>query len=94
MGRPVLLPLTNVGRFVRHREEAWVLPTMDALGIVDALQTLRADGELAQRLSLGALAFCEEHFNWTKNTGTLEQFYEQIQATEREQAHAKAPSIS
>ncbi|MEY2564181.1 MAG: hypothetical protein QOH88_2374 [Verrucomicrobiota bacterium] len=94
MGRPVLLPFTNVGRFVRHREEAWVLPAMDAFGMVDALKTLREDEELVQRLSAGALAFCEEHFNWSKNTGTLEQFYEQIRATERENAHGKTASIS
>jgi glycosyltransferase involved in cell wall biosynthesis len=94
MGRPVLLPLTNVGRFVRHREEAWVLPAMDAIGMVDALKVLRADEELARRLSAGALNFCEEHFSWSKNTGLLEEFYEQIHTTERKQAHGTAPSVS
>ncbi len=76
MGRPVLLPLTNVGRFVRHGEEAWVLPKVDALGIVDTLKMLRADEQLAQRLAAGALAFCQEHFSWSKNAATLEAFYE------------------
>lgn len=93
MGRPVLLPLTNVGRIVRHGQEAWVLPKMDALGIVDTLRMLRADEQLRSRLSAGALAFCQEHFSWSKNAATLENFYEQIRVTQPEQAHAPAPTV-
>jgi glycosyltransferase involved in cell wall biosynthesis len=81
MGRPLLLPLTNVGRFVRHGDEAWVLPKMDALGIVETIRTLRADEELVSRLCAGALAFCDEHFSWKKNAATLENFYEEIRLT-------------
>jgi len=94
MGRPVLLPLTNVGRFVRHGEEAWVLPKADALGIVDALKTLRADKELVKRLSEGALAFGEEHFDWSKNAGTLERFYEQLRVAQPKPASGNAPTFS
>jgi glycosyltransferase involved in cell wall biosynthesis len=92
MGRPVLLPSTNVGRFVRHGQEAWVLAKVDALGIADALQTLRADEPVRARLAAGALAFCQEHFDWKKNAGTLDRFYEQIHATK--QAHGKAQKVS
>lgn len=91
IGRPILLPLTNVGRFVRHGHEAWVLPKMDALGIVDTLKTLRGDEGLRSQLSAGALAFCEEHFGWSRNAATLEKFYEQIRLTRLERSHA--PSI-
>ena len=83
MGRPVLLPLSNVGRFLRHGEEAWVLPKVDALGIVDTLKKLRADEQLAQRLAAGALAFCEEHFSWDKNTARLETFYDEVRGQPR-----------
>jgi glycosyltransferase involved in cell wall biosynthesis len=81
MGRPVILPRTNVGRFVRHGEEAWVLPKVDALGIVEALQTIWRDASLKKRLSAGALAFCDQHFNWEKNTAGLERFYAELRAT-------------
>jgi glycosyltransferase involved in cell wall biosynthesis len=94
MGRPVLLPRTNVGRFVRHGEEAWVLPKMDALGIADSLKTLRSDPRLTSRLSSGAIAFCEEHFSWSKNTRTLERFYEQICQGQREHAPLKTSMVS
>ena len=81
MGRPVILPRTNVGRFARHGEEAWVLPKVDALGIVEALQTVRRDGSLQKRLSAGSLAFCDQHFDWEKNTAGLERFYAELRAT-------------
>jgi glycosyltransferase involved in cell wall biosynthesis len=93
MGRPVLLPRTNVGRFVRHGEEAWVLPKMDALGIADSLKTLRADPQLTSRLSAGAVAFCQEHFSWSKNTLTLERFYAEICQRQPEQTHGKASMV-
>jgi len=94
MGRPVLLPLTNVGRFVRHAQDAWVTPKLDALGIVNALKELRAGAELLERLSAGALAFCDEHFDWSRNTASLERFYEETRVTPQKQAHAPIPTIS
>jgi glycosyltransferase involved in cell wall biosynthesis len=94
MGRPVLLPQTNVGRFVRHGQEAWVLPKMDAIGIVDTLKMLRTDEELRSRLSAGAVAFCEEHFSWNKNAATLEKFYDQVRVKQPEQAHVPSASVS
>jgi glycosyltransferase involved in cell wall biosynthesis len=93
MGLPVLLPRTNVGRFVRHGQEAWVLPTMDAIGIVDTLRMLRTDEELKSRLSAGALAFCEEHFSWNKNAATLEKFYEQVRVKQPEQTHVPSSIV-
>jgi glycosyltransferase involved in cell wall biosynthesis len=94
MGCPVLLPLTNVGRFVRHGEEGWVLPKMDALGIVDTLKTLRADAQLAQRLCAGALAFCQEHFDWGQNAARLQRFYDEIRATQKKPVHGPTKKIS
>jgi len=80
MGRPVIVPETNVGRFVRHGEEAWVLPRVDALNIVNAVKTLRRDERLRERLSAGALAFRRTHFDWKTNTGALAEFYDRILA--------------
>lgn len=94
MGCPVLLPLTNVGRFVRHGQEGWVLPKMDALGIVDTLKTLRADAPLAQRLCAGALAFSREHFDWSQNAARLERFYEETRVTQQEPVHGPAKKVS
>ncbi|HTG44985.1 MAG TPA: glycosyltransferase [Verrucomicrobiae bacterium] len=92
MGRPVILPQTNVGRFVRHGEEAWVLPRVDALSIVEAVRMLRADEQLRERLSAGALEFCRSHFDWSTNARKLDQFYFELRA--KPQPYATAAEIS
>lgn len=78
MGRPIVLPRSNVGRFLRHGEEAWVLDKVDALGIVDAVLEICANKALSERLAAGATSFCRQYFNWRKNTETLDEFYRQI----------------
>ena len=78
MGRPVIVPCSNVGRFAHHAKDAWVLDKVDALGIVDTVLALRRDKELSERLAAGAVAFAREHFDWKKNTDRLVAFYEQL----------------
>ena len=80
MGRPVILPRVNVGRFVTHGEDAWVLPKVDALGIVETLHRFHDNPELVERLSIGAKAFASEHFSWKKNSQQLDQFYSNVLA--------------
>ena len=94
MGRPVILPLSNIGRFVQHGEEAWVLPRTDALGIMDAVKTLRKDSQLTEKLGAGALAFARKHFDWKTNTATLEQFYHQISVKKHSNRHDFTPTLS
>jgi glycosyltransferase involved in cell wall biosynthesis len=78
MGLPVIVPRSNVGRFVRDKEEALVLAKVDALGIVDAVTTLRADRSLNERLAAGATEFRRNHFDWKKNAAGLERFYNEL----------------
>ena len=85
MGRPVIVPRSNVGRFARHGEEAWVIEKVDALGIVDAVLQLRRNRELSERLSEGAVAFARKHFDWEKNAGELNAFYDRIVAERRKE---------
>jgi len=85
MGRPVIVPRSNVGRFARHGEEAWVIDKVDALGIVEAVLQLRRNKELSERLGEGAVAFAGKHFNWEKNAGELNAFYDRI--VERRKEH-------
>jgi glycosyltransferase involved in cell wall biosynthesis len=94
MGRPVIVPRSNVGRFVRHGEEAWVLNKVDALGIVDAVVELRANKALSERLAMGATDFCRKHFNWKKNTAVLAQFYEEVAFNPKDQGNVSAASVS
>jgi glycosyltransferase involved in cell wall biosynthesis len=94
MGRPVVLPRSNVGRFVKHGEEAWVLDKVDALGIVDTVLKLRRDKRLSEGLASGAAAFCRQHFNWQTNTAALTAFYEEIALKQKDHAHAATATPS
>lgn len=78
LGRPVILPRTNLGEIVRHGEHAWVLPRADAAGIAGAVRTLRADPALRARLSAGALAFAAEHFRWERSAATVLAAYNSL----------------
>lgn len=94
MGRPIILPRTNLGRFVRHGEDAWVLDKVDALSIVAAIQEIRADTALSERLAAGALAFARQHFDWSVNTRTLAAFYEKISADAKYSSHASTATTA
>jgi glycosyltransferase involved in cell wall biosynthesis len=94
MGRPVIVPRSNVGRFVRHGEEAWVLDKVDALGIVTAVLELRGNKELSERLAAGATAFCRRHFNWQNNAGILARFYDEVISKTQEQINVETASAS
>jgi glycosyltransferase involved in cell wall biosynthesis len=78
MGRPVILPRTNLGRFLRDGEEACVLDRVDALRIAETVLELRRNKDLAERLAAGAGAFAREHFDWKRNATQLLDFYEQV----------------
>lgn len=75
LGRPVILPRTNLGGLVRDGEHACVLPRADAAAIADAVAALHADPARVERLSRGALAFAAEHFSWARSARRLAEFY-------------------
>lgn len=84
MGRPVVLPETNVGRFVDHGKDAWVLPKVDADGIVHAVRFLNENPADRERLAAGAVAYAERCFDWTKNSRELAGFYAAVLADQND----------
>jgi glycosyltransferase involved in cell wall biosynthesis len=75
IGRPVILPRSNLGTALRHGEDAFVLPEATAETIAAAVLTLHRDRELTARLSAGALAFSARYFSWTRTAEQLLEFY-------------------
>lgn len=78
LGRPVVLPRTNLGLVTRHLEDAYVLPRADAAGIAAAVARLRAEPALAEKLAAGALAFSARHFSWSATARRLLRLYAQF----------------
>jgi glycosyltransferase involved in cell wall biosynthesis len=93
MGRPVLLPRTNLGRFVQDGAEALVLDRVDALGIAETVLELRRNQELSETLAAGSVAFAKQHFDWQKNGRELAAFYEELTREKKKldvETHARA----
>ena len=78
IGRPVILPHTNLGNLVRDGEHALVLDRADGPAIAAAITRLHRDPALAARLSQGALAFAAEHFSWPRSAQKLTAFYRSL----------------
>jgi glycosyltransferase involved in cell wall biosynthesis len=80
LGRPVVLPRTNLGAQLRHGTDAYVLERADGAGIARAVVELRRDRALYDRLGRGAVAYAESHFGWRQSAQTLAKFYSTLTA--------------
>lgn len=78
LGRPVVLPRTNLGTLVRHGIDAYVLDRADAAGIAAAIRELRRDPVLYERLSRGAVEYAAAHFDWRRSAEALAAFYRSL----------------
>jgi glycosyltransferase involved in cell wall biosynthesis len=78
LGRPVVLPRTNLGALVRHGIDAYVLDRANVDGIIAAIQELRRDRALYERLSRGAVEFAAAHFSWRRSAEALAAFYREL----------------
>lgn len=71
-GRPIVAAAAGgVLEIVRHRENGWLVKPGDVAGYVEAIETLRAEPELAQRLTDQASEDVREHF-------TLDRYLQQL----------------
>ncbi|MCL2923261.1 MAG: glycosyltransferase [Trichodesmium sp. MAG_R04] len=78
MGKPVILPATNIGLVMENQKDALVLPVVDAVNIVDSVGKLLSVNSLSEKLSEGAIKFAKTNLNWQENTKLLQSFYTAI----------------
>jgi glycosyltransferase involved in cell wall biosynthesis len=77
-GRPIVLPASNVGLQMRHREEAYVVPDLHAMEITEAVKEIVRDSQLAARLAAGGRRFFEERLSWKRGAELLAGLYRQL----------------
>ncbi len=77
IGRPVVLPASNIAHQMTHGVHAWILENGDALHIAEAVRTIMGDPELYARLAAGAVQFFDERLNWASSARDLSAFYAQ-----------------
>jgi glycosyltransferase involved in cell wall biosynthesis len=81
MGRPVVLPRTNLGLEVIHNQEAYVLHKAVGPEIARAVLEIVNDTQLRDRLSHGARSFYETHLASPRITPDLLAYYCSINST-------------
>lgn len=75
LGRPVVLPRTNIGLKTEHLVDAYVLEQANGPGICEAVKHIVQDEALYRKLSDGSVAFAERHFDWAATAACLMDFY-------------------
>jgi glycosyltransferase involved in cell wall biosynthesis len=75
-GKPVLLPKTNIGRYVQNEKEAVILDCGNALEIAKKLEALFPDHERRERIGNGGRLFAENNLKWSRSAKKLHGFYE------------------
>ena len=78
MGRPVILPKTNIGLQLQHRVNALLMERGDAAEITECVAALLTDPALADRVGQEGRRFAIEHFSWERSAKQLEGFYRQV----------------
>ncbi len=74
IGRPVILPRTNLGHHLVDDRDALVLDQADASSIAAALRRLHDNPAQAATLGQGAVTYSENHFDWSATVARLETF--------------------
>jgi len=77
-GRPVVLPRTNIGRFLRDETECVLLHEGHALEIAARVEPLLLDEERRMRIGAGGRAFALSHLSWARSASLLKDFYQEI----------------
>lgn len=77
LGRPVILPATNIGLRMRDGEDALLLRRGDGSEIADQIERLLDDPKLAKKLGVNGRLFAIKELNWERNCEKLLKFYDQ-----------------
>ncbi len=82
-GKPVMLPATNIGRFLKDGEQCILLRDGNALEIAQKLETLFNDGALSERIGAAGRLFAERRLTWRQSAEDLRAFYQSTLSSRR-----------
>lgn len=75
IGRPVVMPATNIGLRMKHREHAYIVQSVDATAVFDAVVELRKHPELRLRMAVEGNRFFRDWLSWPLAGSKLRDFY-------------------
>lgn len=74
-GKPVMLPKTNIGLYLKDKEECLLLEKGDAFDIAQKLEFLLLNETLRNKIGFAGRKFAERHLKWSSIAGKLRSFY-------------------
>ncbi|MDD2922883.1 MAG: glycosyltransferase [Anaerolineales bacterium] len=74
-GKPVVLPKSNIGHYLKNNEECLLLDRGDALDIAEKLSLLFSNESLRNAIGSGGRQFAEKHLRWSHIADSLHSFY-------------------
>jgi glycosyltransferase involved in cell wall biosynthesis len=77
-GKPVVLPATNIGRYLEDGRDALLLETGDADEIAAAVTRLIADPALAAALGARGKQFALRELRWSRNVDAIRDLYDAV----------------
>ena len=75
MGRPVVLPKSNVGLAMADEQNCLLLREGTATEVADKIERLILNQSLREQLATGATAFAREHLSWRKAANVVIELY-------------------
>jgi glycosyltransferase involved in cell wall biosynthesis len=76
--RPVLLPNSNLARYLSTNHNCIILYEGNTIEIVHHLHRLRNSPELSHKLAVNGMLFAQQNFSWAKSASMVTSFFERI----------------
>ena len=83
MGKPVILPDTNIAKVLVNKKNALILDSVDENCLPEMIDFIVDNPDLSHTIGQNALKFCEENLNWTNSAKKLYSFYQSLFAEEK-----------
>jgi glycosyltransferase involved in cell wall biosynthesis len=81
-GKPVILPLSNIGYYLQDNKNCLLLQNGTAVEIAEKVKILQNNPKHAQKIGAEGRKFAQIHFNWKKSAQQLLLFYNNILGNE------------
>ncbi len=83
MGKPVIIPDTNIGKVLIHEENALILESVDENSLPLMIDFVVENPHLSHTLAENALKFVDKNLNWANSGHKLYSFYKNLFAEEK-----------
>ena len=84
MGKPVIIPNSNIAKILTHKENAIILDLVDENSLPSAIDLIVDNSDLTHTLAENALTFAQHHLSWSNSAKKLYSFYNSLFVKEKE----------